>query len=207
MIGWLLVKSLTSLKKEGLIVLGVPAFLLALPVLVVITTASSGVAAVSGALAAINPITHLVEIHDPNGNVVAQLQATTTWPVRGVVTTEFGAPDPPYQKHHTDIDIAKGTGEPITTFMEGTVLKVETNPNNATGYGEYVLVGHSNSITSVYGHMSKPEALVGQTVKPGDEIGLEGNTGHSTGPHVHFEVRVYDVPVDPRTFMVGNPTP
>jgi murein DD-endopeptidase MepM/ murein hydrolase activator NlpD len=156
-------------------------------------------------LAAIDPITHLVQIYDPNGKVIAQIQATSTWPVRGKVTTEFGAPDPPYQKHHTGFDIAYRVGEPITTFMEGTVLKVENNPDNSTGYGKYVLVGHSNNVTSLYGHMSETMALVGQTVKPGDTVGLEDSTGHSTGPHVHFEIRVFDVPVDPRTFMVGNP--
>jgi len=194
-------------KTEVKIVLIALSVIVLMPIFAVLAVADTGLSVISSALAAINPVTHLVEIHDPTGQVVAQLQATTAWPVRGSVTLEFGQPDPPYQKHHTGIDIAKSTGEPITPFMAGKVTKVDTDPDNSSGYGKYVVVDHGNSITSLYGHMSEIKVADKQDVKPGDVLGLEGATGHVTGVHVHFEIRVYGLPVDPRTFMVGDPTP
>lgn len=195
----------SSYKKEITTVLGTLAFILVLPIFAVLTIADSGVSAASDALAALNPVSHMVEVRDSKGNIVAQLQTTTVWPVKGNVTTEFGEPDPPYQTHHTGIDIADKIGDPITTFMEGTVIQVENNPDNPRGYGKYVTISHGNSITSLYGHMSQTNVTIGQTVKPGDVIGLEGSTGHSTGAHVHFEIRVSDIPVNPRIFMIGDP--
>lgn len=196
----------SSLKTQTGVVLTTLVVVVSLPVSVVFATAGAGIEAASTALAVINPVTHLVDIRDPNGTVVANVQVTTTWPVRGKVTTEFGEPTP-YQKHHSGTDIAYKTGEPITVFMDGSVIKVDDDPNNKTGYGKYVLVRHSNNVTSLYGHMEDTRAFFGQIVKPGDTIGFEGNTGHSTGTHLHFEVRVFDVPVNPRTFIMGNPAP
>lgn len=192
-----------SLKNEAKIIFITFAILLILPAFVVIAAAESGLSAVSGALAWLNPVTHMVEVKDPKGNLIAQLNATTAWPARGAVTTEFGDPTP-YQDHHTGIDIALRAGEPITTFMEGTVIKVENNPT-ASGYGIHVIVSHGNNITSLYGHMENTKVSVGQKVKPGDVLGFEGATGHVTGVHLHFEIRIYDVAVDPRTFMIGDP--
>lgn len=192
-----------SLKNEAKVIGITLAVLLILPAFVVIAAAESGLSAVSSALAWLNPVTHMVEVKDPKGNLIAQLNATTAWPARGIVTTEFGDPTP-YQDHHTGTDIALKAGEPITTFMEGTVIKVENNPS-ASGYGIHVIVSHGNNITSLYGHMEATKVSVGQKVKPGDVLGLEGATGHVTGVHLHFEIRVYDVAVNPRTFMVGDP--
>ncbi|HSX35953.1 MAG TPA: M23 family metallopeptidase [Patescibacteria group bacterium] len=198
-------RAFSSFKTEVKVVLISLSVILILPVLAVLVVASSGLNAISSSLVAINPVTHLIEVHDPDGKIVAQLTASTVWPVRGKVTLEFGEPDPPYQSHHTGIDIAKGVGEPITPFMTGKVNKVDTNPNNSTGYGEYVMVDHGNNITSLYAHMSEVKAITRQDVKPGDIIGLEGQTGHAIGSHLHFEIRVYGVPVNPRIFMVGDP--
>lgn len=194
-------------KTELKIILAALMTILSLPMLAVYAAAHTGVVAVSSVLAFINPITHLIEIHDPTGNLITTLSATTTWPVQGKVSLEFGEPDPPYQQHHTGIDIYDKAGDPITPFMAGKVITVQNNPNNPTGFGEYVAVDHGNAITSFYAHMSQTNATLGQDVKPGDIIGFEGNTGHSLGNHVHFEVRVYNVPVNPRTFIGGNPTP
>lgn len=202
----LVLRHFKFLSTELKVILMVLTILVCLPAVAVIAMANSGLSAVSSALATLNPITHKVEIKDPDGKVIATLDATTVWPVKGAVTTEFGADDSPYQKHHTGIDIASKLGDPITPFMAGTVTKVDTNPNNNTGYGEYVVVDNGNSITSLYGHMSLILTSEGKELKPGDTIGLEGSTGHSTGPHVHFEIRVYGIPVDPRIFMVGEPT-
>jgi murein DD-endopeptidase MepM/ murein hydrolase activator NlpD len=197
------------LPSKGMVrlIVAVFAVLIVLPAIAVFATATSGIQAASNTLAFINPLSHLIEVHDPSGNLITTLTASTTWPVRGKVTTEFGAPDPPYQAHHTGTDISEAAADPITTFMDGKVLIVQDSPNNPTGFGKYVYVDHGNGITSYYGHMSETSTMVGQDVKPGDIIGYEGNTGHSLGNHVHFEVRVYNIPVEPRTFVAGDPTP
>ncbi len=196
----------SSFKTEVKVVLISLVVLLMLPVIAVAAIASSGLTVVSTALAVFNPITHLVEVHDPNGAIIAQLEATTTWPVRGYVSLEFGERSP-YQEHHTGIDIANPNGQvgdPVTTFMAGKVIKADSS--GKSGYGKYVTVDHGNNITSVYAHLFEVKVTEKQDVKPGDIIGLEGDTGHATGPHVHFEIRVYGVPVNPRVFMVGEPT-
>ena len=191
-------------KTQLLIIFSTLAVIILLPILVVFTAASAGVQAVSNALAFINPITHLVEVHDPDGKLIAQISATTTWPAAGAVTTEFGETTP-YQKHHTGIDIAGRAGDPITPFMAGKVITVQNDPNNSTGFGRFVAIDHGNAITSIYAHSSETNATMGQDVKPGDILGLEGATGHAIGVHLHFEVRIYNIPVNPRVFLIGNP--
>lgn len=201
----LCLKAFSSFKTEVKVILLALSLLLLLPVLTIVVVASSGLSIVSSALAIFNPVTHLVEVHGPNGDIIAQLEAATTWPVRGYVSLEFGK-ESPFQEHHTGIDVANPdhkTGDPVTTFMIGKVIKVDTE--GKSGYGKYIVVDHGNSITSLYGHLSETKAIEKQDVKPGDIIGLEGETGHATGPHVHFEIRVFGVPVNPRVFMVGEP--
>lgn len=191
-------------KTEIRIILVTLSVILMLPILAVYSAAHAGVSAVSGVLAFVNPLTHLVEIHGPTGNLETTLNVTTTWPVQGKVTTEFGAPTL-YQLHHTGTDIADKAGDAITPFMAGKVITVQNDSDNPTGFGRYVAIDHGNAITSIYGHMSQTNATLGQDVQPGDIIGYEGNTGHSLGNHVHFEVRVYNIPVNPRTFISGDP--
>jgi murein DD-endopeptidase MepM/ murein hydrolase activator NlpD len=179
---------------------------LLLPVFAVVVAASSGLGIVSSALATINPITHKVEVRDPNGNIVTELDVTTTWPVCGYISEEFGIPHLPWQTHHTGIDIANPwhkIGDPVTPIMSGTVTVADAS--DTSGYGKYVVINHGHSITSLYGHLSTINVMVGQEVESGDIIGLEGSTGASTGPHVHLEVRVTGVPVEPRIFLVGEP--
>lgn len=194
-----------SFRNELLAIFGTIAVLILLPMISVVVIANAGVAAVSNALAFINPITHLVEIFDPNGNITAELSLSTTWPVAGVVTLEFGASNFPYQVSHTGIDIADITGkigQPVTTFLEGTVSQVVNIDNES---GRYVYIDHGNHIVSQYWHLSLATVTVGQHVVPGDIIGIEGETGRATGPHVHFQIEVYGIPVDPRSFIVGTP--
>lgn len=193
-----------SFKKELLLIFGTLAFIIILPLISVVMIANAGVVAVSSALAFINPTTNKVEIHDPNGLLISELTIMSNWPVEGVVTAEFGVPTL-YQEHHTGIDIADPMGEigrPVTVFMEGTVIKV-SNLDDANG--RYVSVDNGNHIVSQYWHLSLAIAKVGQYVKPGDVIGLEGSTGRSTGPHVHFEIDVFGIPVNPRSFIIGSP--
>lgn len=194
----------TSSKRELKLALGVLTVLFLLPLLAVVVIANAGVSEVAHALVSLNPITHLVQIHNANGQTVDQMELSTVWPVNGVVTLGFGANDLPYELFHTGIDIANPhhqIGDPVTPFAAGTVILAGWND----GYGNCVMVDHGHNVVSLYGHLSKITTQVGDGVKPGDVIGLEGMTGDATGPHVHFEIRVFGVPVDPRLFMVGNP--
>lgn len=201
-----LFRAALSFKRELWIVLGSIFFILCLPALSVVVLANAGVAAVSQALVSVNESTKEVEIRNPTGTLVKRLAITSTWPVSGIVTQEFGNPGPWYDlRGHTGIDIASiggKIGQPITVFMPGTVSKVVNTDNK---YGRYVFVDHRDGIVSQYWHLSNTPTKLGQVVKPGDVIGYEGNTGISTGPHLHFEIQVYGVPVNPRNFVSGNP--
>jgi murein DD-endopeptidase MepM/ murein hydrolase activator NlpD len=195
-----------SFKSEIWIILGSLALILLLPVFAVAVISQSGFSAVAKALASSDPVTHEVKVRDPKGNVIFKLEAKTTWPVCGIITTNFGDPDLPYQQHHTGIDIADPygkIGDPVTPFMAGTVIVADNSA--AGGWGKHVVLSHGHSLTSLYGHMSRINVTKGKKVKPGDIIGFEGTTGHSTGPHVHFQTKVSGVPVNPRTFVPDEP--
>ncbi len=192
------------------IVLATLAVIISLPIMAVVVFAGSGLALVSEALAGLNPITHLVEIFNPDGEKVADVELSTVWPTKGYVSDEFGAWEP-WRKNrglgpHTGIDIANPfglSGEPVTPFIDGKVIKVDYDGGGDCGI--YVKLQHQHNITSLYCHLATALALEGQDVKPGNIIGLMGSTGESTGPHLHFQIMVYGIPVNPRIFMVGIP--
>lgn len=197
---WILRKSKRELQIIGITF----AVLFILPILAVVVIANAGITEVASALAAINPITHRVEVKDANGKVIAELEASTVWPVKGYISEEFGVPHMPWQPYHTGIDIANPSGrigDPVTPFMAGTVI---TTPELTTSFGKHVIIDHGNGITSLYGHLSQITTQKGAVVKPGDVIGLEGSTGASTGSHVHFEIRLFSIPVNPHTFMATS---
>ncbi len=191
-----------SFKREFKIVLITFISILFLPVLAIFILTNAGIPAVSNRLASIKLGANTIAIHDPTGKIIANIVISSTWPIQGVVTLEFGQPDFPYQPIHTGIDIAGKYGTPITPFMKGTVIEVG---HLNWGYGNYVVVDNGNNVTSLYGHMSQTAANKGDTVKPGDVIGYEGQTGWATGPHVHFQINVFGIPVNPRTFVQGQP--
>lgn len=202
----LLFNVVISFKKEAYIVLGTLAFILFLPLISVVVIANAGVAAVSQALAAVNPVTHIVEIFDSKGNKVGERELSTVWPIKGTITDTFGA----YEDFrvnlglgaHTGIDIGANAGTPITPFAKGKVIMVQDVVRDACGLG--VKIDHGGGVESLYCHMSKTNATVGQDVKPGDVIGYVGTTGASTGNHLHFQINVHGIPVNPRTFMAGE---
>jgi murein DD-endopeptidase MepM/ murein hydrolase activator NlpD len=132
-------------------------------------------------------------------------RATSMWPMRGAVTADFGVPHWPWQPTHTGVDISSGRPSgitPIVAFKDGVVVDVVYS---YYGLGHYVVVKHNKRLTSYYGHMSTMVAKIGQTVKMGDLLGYEGSTGLSTGPHIHFEVRLDGRIVNPRNYVAGNP--
>lgn len=120
---------------------------------------------------------------------------------RGVVTSEFGNRIDPItgqRRGHTGMDLAVPTGTPIRAALPGTVT---VSQYNAGGYGYYVMIDHGNGLSTLYGHNSKLLVRVGQTVEAGDIISLSGSTGRSTGPHLHFEVRVNGERTNPRHYL------
>jgi murein DD-endopeptidase MepM/ murein hydrolase activator NlpD len=127
------------------------------------------------------------------------------WPINGEITTYFGVPHWPYQPTHSGIDISDGKPSgitPVKPFRPGRV--VETIQSNR-GLGNHVIVDHGSGITSVYAHLYSISVTVGQEATLDTVLGLEGSTGLSTGPHLHFEVRVNGKAADPREFISGHP--
>ena len=115
------------------------------------------------------------------------------------VTSEFGYRRDPFTgetRGHTGIDIAVPTGTPVRAALPGVVT---TATYNAGGYGYYVMIDHGNGMVTLYAHCSKLVARVGSTVQAGDIVSLSGSTGRSTGPHLHFEVRINGQRVNPRS--------
>jgi murein DD-endopeptidase MepM/ murein hydrolase activator NlpD len=125
-------------------------------------------------------------------------------PVNGYVTDGFGMRRNPFngegREVHEGLDIAVDFGTPVTATADGLVIYAAPH----AGYGNLVIVYHSNGITTRYGHLSRISAEAGQRVKRSDQIGNAGSTGRSTGPHVHYEIRENDQPVDPLRYAGQN---
>ncbi|MGZ4320330.1 MAG: M23 family metallopeptidase, partial [Gaiellaceae bacterium] len=116
------------------------------------------------------------------------------WPVQGPVTSPFGWR---WGRMHEGIDIAVGSGTPVHAAAAGTVIYAGWEE----GYGNFVVIDHGGGIATAYGHNTSVAVAVGQQVQQGQVIAYSGSTGHSTGPHVHFEVRVNGNPVDPLGYL------
>lgn len=121
-------------------------------------------------------------------------QGPLSWPVSGVVTSGFGTR---WGRMHEGVDIAVPEGTPVRAAAAGTVIF----SGWLGGYGNLVVVDHGGSLSTAYAHNSSLLVAVGQTVASGQELALSGTTGHSTGPHVHFEVRVDGSAVDPLGYL------
>ena len=120
---------------------------------------------------------------------------------RNIVISEFGNRVDPFtgeRKGHSGMDLAVPTGTPVRAALAGTVT---VSTYNAGGYGYYVMIDHGGGLATLYGHCSKLLASVGDTVEVGDVIALSGSTGRSTGPHLHFEVRINGERTDPRLYL------
>lgn len=123
------------------------------------------------------------------------------WPVEGESTDSFGVRSNPFgggsAEFHPGQDIAAPRGTPVFAAAEGTVVKAEWQ----NGYGQMVVIDHGNGLTTRYGHLSKIEVSVGEEIKRGVELGQVGSTGRSTGPHLHYEVRIGELPVSPSHYL------
>jgi murein DD-endopeptidase MepM/ murein hydrolase activator NlpD len=124
----------------------------------------------------------------------------TLWPAAGRVTDNFGYRKDPITrktKFHEGIDIGSDGGRTIMASASGKVIFAEYT----SGYGRTIKISHGRGITTIYGHLSKYLVKVGQEVKKGDKIAIMGATGRSTGPHLHFEIRLFGTPVDPLQYL------
>jgi murein DD-endopeptidase MepM/ murein hydrolase activator NlpD len=115
-------------------------------------------------------------------------------PTGGPFTSPFGMR---WGRLHAGIDLADPTGTPIRAALSGRVILAAPTG----GYGLYTCIAHSSSLTTCYAHQSRFGAAVGDHVRQGEVIGYVGNTGHSFGAHLHFEVRVNGRPVDPMKYL------
>jgi murein DD-endopeptidase MepM/ murein hydrolase activator NlpD len=127
----------------------------------------------------------------------------STWPVEGRLTDGFGDRRNPFggysSEFHAGQDIATNYGTPVTATANGVVIF--TGFQN--GYGQVVVIDHGGGLTTRYGHLSHIDATVGQNITRGEQLGRVGSSGRSTGPHVHYEIRINDEPVDPRPYLPG----
>ena len=128
------------------------------------------------------------------------------WPEpKALISQGFGpshlALEPPYAGYahfHTGIDLVEPFGSPVFAADDGVVALVGSS---SQGYGRYVVIAHSGGLDTLYGHLSTALVRVGQVVVQGQTIGLEGSTGNSTGPHLHFELRIKQQPIDPTPYL------
>jgi murein DD-endopeptidase MepM/ murein hydrolase activator NlpD len=127
------------------------------------------------------------------------------WPVVGEITGHFGERLDPFSGEgafHAGMDIASHYGDDVRATADGVVVVMDRR----AGYGRLVIIDHGFGVSTWYGHMSNFNTQVGTHVKRGDIIGYEGASGRSTGPHLHYEVRIYNTPVNPWRYL-RNSTP
>ena len=117
-----------------------------------------------------------------------------TWPTSGQITSGFG---PRWGRMHQGLDIAAPTGRPITAAKSGTVIVAGWSG----GYGQLVVIDHGGGLATAYAHQSRIAVKTGDPVTQGGLVGFVGSTGHSTGPHLHFEVRVNGAAQDPLPYL------
>ncbi len=134
------------------------------------------------------------------GDWMQLADAPSMWPVEGRVGSSFGARQDPFNGEgafHSGLDIEAPYGTPVRAAADGDV----TGAALGAGYGRQVELDHGHDVLTVYGHLSAVAVLPGQHVVRGQVIGYVGQSGRATGPHLHYEVRVHKVPVNPHKYL------
>ena len=132
---------------------------------------------------------------EPSAQISQSFGPSTYW---------FEPPYGSYPHFHTGIDMVEHFGSPVFAADDGVVALVGSS---SSGYGNYVVVAHAGGFDTLYGHLSTALVKVGQSITQGTAVGLEGSTGNSTGPHLHFELRIGQKPVDPTPYLPpGSPS-
>jgi murein DD-endopeptidase MepM/ murein hydrolase activator NlpD len=147
--------------------------------------------------AASNAITARIQAAQANrqgGATATPSSAGLIWPVNAPVTSPFGWR---WGRMHQGIDLGAAEGTPIKAAASGTIIYCGWE----SGYGNLTVIDHGGNLATAYGHQSSIAVACGQQVAQGELIGYVGNTGHSTGPHLHFEVRINGEPVDPLGYL------
>jgi murein DD-endopeptidase MepM/ murein hydrolase activator NlpD len=137
---------------------------------------------------------------DFSGDWTMLAAAPSLWPVEGRVGSSFGEREDPFNgegRFHSGIDIEAAYGTPVRATADGEVSSAEM----AAGYGREVVLEHGHDLRTVYGHLSAIAVIPGQHVIRGQVIGYVGQSGRATGPHLHYEVRVHNVPVNPHKYL------
>jgi murein DD-endopeptidase MepM/ murein hydrolase activator NlpD len=133
------------------------------------------------------------------GRVLASLPSR--WPVRGPVNSDFGKRTSPWaesgREFHSGLDIGAARGSPVIAPAPGTVVFSGHQPE----YGVTLIVDHGHDVKTLYGHLSRATVSVGDRVQRGEVMAYTGNTGRSSGPHLHYEIQVAGQAVDPRGFL------
>lgn len=138
------------------------------------------------------PVTKVVRTGTKQKNI---LESGVIFPMAGVISSHFGER---WGRVHEGIDLAADEGTPVLSAECGVVSYVS---ENAGGYGKYIRIDHGFGLQTAYGHLSKIDVKVGQTVSSGQHIALSGNTGNSTGPHLHFEIIKNGEQINPYPYM------
>jgi murein DD-endopeptidase MepM/ murein hydrolase activator NlpD len=142
------------------------------------------------------------EMHDVSTRDWMRLAAAPTlWPVQGRITGSFGERIDPFSGEgafHRGVDISSDIGTRIIAPADGVVQFCEV----MNGYGRTVMIDHGNGISTLYGHLSGFAVSQGQQVHRGDTLGYVGQSGRSTGPHLHYEVRIFNTPVNPHKYLL-----
>lgn len=134
------------------------------------------------------------------GDWVQFADAPSLWPVQGRIGSGFGERLDPIDGEgafHPGIDIEAPYGTPVRASGDGDVIAAQM----ANGYGREVIIDHGHNVTTLYGHMSSLAVIPGEHVIRGQVIGYVGQSGRATGPHLHYEVRVDNVPVNPHKYL------
>lgn len=133
---------------------------------------------------------------------VSGMTIPSAWPVRGEITGGFGQRMDPLSGEdafHSGVDISAPAGTEVAATADGVIIFADRE----SGYGKEILVDHGAGITTRYGHLSQINVVVGQQVTRGQIIGAVGRTGKTTGPHLHYEVRVNQTAVNPSKYLRG----
>ncbi len=131
---------------------------------------------------------------------VAIRQTPTLWPLQGPIVSRFGNRPDPYTgdaETHLGLDIVGNYGSPVKAPADGEVVYADRKSD----YGNLIILDHGNGLTTRYGHLNRFNVNVGQRIQKGEVIASVGMTGRATAPHLHYEVRQYDRPVNPRLYL------